>query len=826
VKADEVVASPSHRVYPDGYAARGRGHETADGGSAEKQAMSDSYDGSSVGPEEGAGAGGGRVDLAQTRIADPTGCPLPGRRVAATAQPERYKLGDRLGDRYEVLAIHRGGMGVVYGTLDHVTHMAFALKTLQARFAGDARMRQLFATEAAIWVQLEKHPYIARAFRVETFDDMPYVLTEYVRGRPGKGSDLRGWLGSPELTLPVGVGFASEIAQGMLHAGQKVSGLVHRDLKPANVLVNERGAVKVTDFGLVAAMAADAGTPAYMAPEQWRGEKLDLRTDIYAYGCILYEIFTGYHLFAARSVEELRSAHLERRPHPPRALNPRLSAELERLVLCCLEKSPPARPSSWKEVVDACEHEFFLLTGRRLELDSKAFHLDATELLNAGTSLCQLGRHAESLELWERALRLQPADASLVADLLINKGLTFRDLGRGEDAIRMFEDVERRYTGTSEIPVLEKVAKALTAKAQVLGKLGRSGDALVTNDQVVERFGAAQEGELQECVALALYNKGVELNRIERRHDAIRIYEEITERFQHASEIPIREVAVKALRNRGHALDELGRRQEALRVFDDLIERFGGAEELAIRVQVATTLCAKGPLLADLGRADDEDRAYLEVVTRFGEAAQGALRDCVAIALFNRAVRAGERGHREDELQMYQDIVARFGNAPELALRMHVATALSNTASRLCQLGREDQALRAYDEVVARFGAATETPLQQRVATALYAKGHKLAARGHIQNAVQTYGQLIRRFGAARDPAVAHDVARALLNAALLFDRLGHTENATRAYDELVRRVVPRCERCNASNLGCTRLGGAGIGVKCRKCSAEYRLMA
>lgn len=234
--------------------------------------------------------------------------------------PERYDIGDRIDGRYEVLALHRGSMGVVYATFDHQEQLPRALKTLQQRFAGHTKMQELFAEEAAVWVQLEKHPYIVRAYLVKRFDNQPYVITEYVRGQAGMGGDLRAWLGHPRLTLPVAVEMALQIALGMQHATRKVPGLVHRDLKPANVLVDERGQVFVTDFGLVHAADTGAGTPAYMAPEQWQGTMVDPRTDLYAYGCILYEMFTGHRMFAADSEEAWKAAHLTHMPVAPRLL--------------------------------------------------------------------------------------------------------------------------------------------------------------------------------------------------------------------------------------------------------------------------------------------------------------------------------------------------------------------------------------------------------------------------------------------------------------------------------------------------------------------------
>lgn len=322
--------------------------------------------------------------------------------------PERYDIGDRIDGRYEVLALHRGSMGVVYATFDHQEKLPRALKTLQQRFAGHTKMQELFAEEAAVWVQLEKHPYIVRAYLVQRFDNQPYVITEYIRGQADMGGDLRAWLGHPRLTLPVAIEMALQIALGMQHATRKVPGLVHRDLKPANVLVDERGQVFVTDFGLVHAADTGAGTPAYMAPEQWLGTTIDPRTDLYAYGCMLYEMFTGHRMFAADGEEAWKVAHLTHMPVAPRLLNPDLPEELEQLVWRCLAKEMVARPSGWDEVVDECARWFHRLTGQPAVLDFSTYALTAEELATSTYSLSGLGKYQEALTISDRALALNP----------------------------------------------------------------------------------------------------------------------------------------------------------------------------------------------------------------------------------------------------------------------------------------------------------------------------------------------------------------------------------------------------------------------------------
>lgn len=105
---------------------------------------------------------------------------MPCNRRGATTPVPQNKVGDRIGGRDEVLAIHSGSMGIVYATFDHQEKLPRALKGLQQRFAGDRKMRDLFTEEAALWVKLEKHPFIVRAYIVQNFEHQPFAITEYI----------------------------------------------------------------------------------------------------------------------------------------------------------------------------------------------------------------------------------------------------------------------------------------------------------------------------------------------------------------------------------------------------------------------------------------------------------------------------------------------------------------------------------------------------------------------------------------------------------------------------------------------------------------------
>src|SRR5512136_276002 len=218
-----------------------------------------------------------------------------------------FTPGTVLADRYRVIGLlGRGGMGEVYRADDLKLGQAVALKFLPKALADDPVRRERFYAEVRIARQVS-HPNICRVYDIGELDSRHFLTMEYI-----DGEDLASLLKRiGRLPGDKAIDVARQLCAGLAAAHDK--GVLHRDLKPANVMIDGRGRVRITDFGLAMAAGEDlaagdvSGTPAYMAPEQFAGKGASVRSDIYALGLVLYELYTGKRAFDARSQAELRS---------------------------------------------------------------------------------------------------------------------------------------------------------------------------------------------------------------------------------------------------------------------------------------------------------------------------------------------------------------------------------------------------------------------------------------------------------------------------------------------------------------------------------------
>jgi len=270
-------------------------------------------------------------------------------------QDMRLSPGSRLGAYEIIAALGAGGMGEVYRAHDTRLSRDVAIKILPRTFADDSERLTRFRREARVLASLN-HPHIAAIYGLEKSGDVDYLILELVEGETLIGP----------IPLDTALDYARQVAEALEAAHHK--GIIHRDLKPANVKVTPEGKVKLLDFGLAKAVWGSeegldlsrqlttgsngetaaghiVGSPSYMSPEQARGNHVDERTDIWAFGCLLYELLTGKRAFRGEGLSNTIEGVLERDPDW-KALPDGTPLRIRQLVRHCLDKDAARRPQN------------------------------------------------------------------------------------------------------------------------------------------------------------------------------------------------------------------------------------------------------------------------------------------------------------------------------------------------------------------------------------------------------------------------------------------------------------------------------------------------
>ncbi|MEW5723471.1 MAG: protein kinase [Thermodesulfobacteriota bacterium] len=388
--------------------------------------------------------------------------------AVATGRQAVWQVGQLVDGRYEVKGSKKGGMGEVYFAFDRELDHMVAVKTPLATVLTSESQKARFYREAEAWMGLGMHPNICAAYYVQEIGGIPWLFIEYVGG-----GTLDDWLKARRVTLRDRLDIAIQTASGMNHThtfswrdeeGAKHMGLVHRDLKPANLLMDEAGVARVTDFGLVGLaqeegagessplvdldgdgrmdepefgnvdweIGADVhwqtvtvagmalGTPPYMAPEQWQSAHLaGFPADIYAYGCILYDIFCGRrpfvlaekyrHAMPAHQVYIWEMMHRKEEAPDPRGLADGLDDGLAELMLQCLAKNPGSRPGSFAEVRERLVEIYERLAKTAYPRpEPRASRLLADSLNNQAVSFMTIGQNRRAEACWREALKADP----------------------------------------------------------------------------------------------------------------------------------------------------------------------------------------------------------------------------------------------------------------------------------------------------------------------------------------------------------------------------------------------------------------------------------
>jgi len=261
---------------------------------------------------------------------------------------------------YELLeVIGKGGMAAVYRAHQPSMDRDVAIKVMSLDLADEPEFATRFRHEAQIIARLQ-HPYIVPVYDFGTEGRLTFLVMRLLTGG-SLGDELRGGSLSTERVIEL----TRQIASALDYAHQR--GVIHRDLKPTNVLLDEQGNAYLTDFGIakmiggstitgLTSPGAVMGTPTYMAPEQWRSEPVDARTDVYALGVIVYQMLLGQVPFSAETPHGLMYQHLDADPPSPRMIKPGLPVGIEPVIRKALAKNPNDRYASAGELARDLEN--------------------------------------------------------------------------------------------------------------------------------------------------------------------------------------------------------------------------------------------------------------------------------------------------------------------------------------------------------------------------------------------------------------------------------------------------------------------------------------
>ncbi len=274
--------------------------------------------------------------------------------VTLKAPRAGFAKGTAIANKYMIIGeIGRGGMGVVYKAKDTRLDRTVALKFLPPELTQDYKAKQRFIQEAQAAAALN-HPNICIIHEIDEAEDQTFIAMEYIPGQ-----SLKQRLEEGPLAIDEAKDVALQVAEGLKEAHDK--GIVHRDIKPANIMLTGKGQSKITDFGLaklswgvdLTKTSTFMGTVAYMSPEQARGEKVDHRSDIWSFGCMLYEMLTGERPFIKSQEHALIYSIINEKPTPADSIREDIPIHFERIIEKALAKSPNARYQSLQELINA-----------------------------------------------------------------------------------------------------------------------------------------------------------------------------------------------------------------------------------------------------------------------------------------------------------------------------------------------------------------------------------------------------------------------------------------------------------------------------------------
>jgi serine/threonine protein kinase/lipopolysaccharide biosynthesis regulator YciM len=418
-------------------------------------------------------------------------------------------IGEILGNRYKIIQeTGSGGMAWVYLAEDLIEGVQVAAKVLYPQLSEDISYIQRFNREAKLAINLNE-PHIVRVLDYGATRDIHYLIMEYIEGR-----DLLEILEERDpLPYEEVLNIASQVARALEHASQQ--GIVHRDIKPQNLMVTADGMVKVCDFGIARVVALPSltqsgfvGSPYYISPEQAMGEHVDVRSDIYSLGIVMYQMLSGKLPFDAKSPWSIISQHIASKPPSLRLSNTDLPEAVEHLVNKAMAKRPEDRFQTPVELIRAVED---VLSGKEIAVVKRP--MPEQDIAGLVENLYRRAVEASQVEEWQRAVSL--------LNQVINLQPNYRDAteklaeaGRQARLSALYSAANRALEGKrwreaidelSEIVAIDAhykdASKLLTSAGLAFSESKARGKLKALYQQGLEHFDARQWSQAIDCFA-------------------------------------------------------------------------------------------------------------------------------------------------------------------------------------------------------------------------------------------------------------------------------------------------------------------------------------
>lgn len=626
-----------------------------------------------------------------------------------SATKTRYPRLGSIAGRFFVIDACAGGMGEVYFGYDSIACRAVAAKTFRPAVLTDRRLADQLAAEVEIWMRIGKHPNIVQCFSLEHLDEQPFAFLEWVGGphddpvstdacgrldpvqdrvisasvksslgglRPPRAPNLKELIAVGPLETAVALEVLTGILRGLAFAGEQVPGLVHADLKPSNVLVDTGMVARITDFGLArvagglvreadvttpSAPSGLAGTPHYMAPEQWRSEPLDARTDLYAAGCLLYEMLTGRPPYTGNEVE-LQAQHLEA-PVPALSRATIEAQDLDAILARSMAKAREDRFPSPLAMLESVEALYQRSLGKPPPRPRGECSLDARELSARANTYRLLGRFDAALRDVDDAIGLNPS----LARAYLERGKLYRDMGRFDAALA---ELTHTIQIAPRFPDLIIDWQAIEESgAFVLRK--PSGEVVADDD--AEMWARIRSAAADPTLPFAHEARATTFQSMGLHTDALADIDQAIRLHSYIGNFHVTKASI---------LSAMGRESEA-RAILEWLSQFGEAEPGLPGGYVGLQVHRR------LGLAHERLQEFTTAVQFHSAALERQPED--ALSYYNRAVSLESLGRVEDALADYTQAINLSPDWP---------IPYSNRGSLYARLRRYDEALEDYNRAI------------------------------------------------------------------------------------------------------------------------------